>query len=95
MLCRFAATAFSVLLKQFRNGSQRFVHLLSSSKFACNVRFKDDDIGPFRISCSVLTTHAFAEVIFRSHRVIIFRRLPSSLLLHSFSVQPVLLVVHL
>jgi hypothetical protein len=54
-----------VLLNQFRNGTQRFVDLLSGSKFACNIRFQDDNISTFGISCSVLAPHTFAEVIFR------------------------------
>lgn len=73
VLCRLAAAAFPVLLKQFRNGTQRFVHLLSSSKFACDVRFQDDDISTFGISCSVLAPHTFAEVIFWTHRILVPR----------------------
>jgi hypothetical protein len=73
VLCRLAAGAFPVLLKQFRNGTQRFVHLLSGSKFACDVRFQDDDISTFSISCSVLAPHTFAEVIFWTHCTLVLR----------------------
>ncbi len=73
LLCRLTARWFSVLLKQFRNGTQRFVHLLSGSEFACDIGFQNDDISTFGISCGVLAPYAFAEVIFRTHRIFVPR----------------------
>jgi hypothetical protein len=64
MLCPFAARAFSFLLEQFRNRTQRLVHLLGGSKLECYVRFQDNHVGPLSILRSVLAPHASAEVIF-------------------------------
>lgn len=64
---------FPMLLKQFRNGTQRFIDLLSGSKFARNIRFQDDDITTFGIFCSVLAPHTFAEIIFPTHCIRVLR----------------------
>jgi hypothetical protein len=60
-----------VLLKQFRNGTQRFVHLLSGSEFACDIGFQNNHISAFGVSCGVLASYAFAEVIFWTHRILL------------------------
>ena len=95
VLCRLAARAFSLLLKQYRNCTQSFVHLLSGSELAGDVSFQNDDISTFGISCGVLAPYAFTEVIFWPHRIFVPRWLPSSSFFHSSSVLPSLLAVHL
>ena len=94
VLCRLAAFPFSLLVKQFGNGTQRIVHLRRRFELTCNVRFKDDHIGTLGVPRGVLAPHTFAEVIFWTHRVLAFRQLPFTLLLHNSSVRLVLLVVH-
>ena len=89
VLCRLAADAPSLLLKHFGNSPQRFVHLLSGSKFPCDVCFQDNHVSTRCIFRDVLAPHTFAEVIFRAHFVRGSRVLPFSWLLHNFFVQPV------
>ncbi len=78
-----------MLSKQFRNGTQSFVHLLGGLKLACHVGFEDNDISTFGILRGVLAPHTFAEVIFWPHPVLGFRLLPSNLFPHNSSVQSV------
>ena len=96
VLCRLTARALPMLLKQFRNSAQRFIHLLSRLELSRHVRFQNDHIGALCIPCRVLSAHTFAEVILWAHFILlVYRRFPSSLLLHNFSVQPVSVVLHL
>jgi hypothetical protein len=72
VLCRFAAGAFPVFLKQFRNGMQRFVDLLSGSKFGRNVRFQDDNISTFGNLAACLPLTPLLK-LFRPHCILILR----------------------
>ena len=46
-LCRLTILPFSLLLKQFGNGAESIIYLISSLELSCNVRFKDDDVRAF------------------------------------------------
>ena len=89
VLCRLAAFPLALLLKQFGNGTQRIIHLLSRFELSCHIRFKHDDVGAFGILRCVLSTHTLAEVIFRAHCVPPFRGSALSLFLHGSFVQHV------
>ena len=86
---------FPVLLEQFRNSAQGLVHLLCSSKFSRDIWLEHDHIGAFGILRGMFAPHSLAEVILRTHRVPVFRRLPSTLFLHSFFVRLAWPVLHL
>jgi hypothetical protein len=85
---RLPTNAFSLLLKQLSNGTQRFVDLFSGSKLPRDVWLKNNDVRAFGVPCCMLPSHTFAEVLFWTHCVPFVGPLPSSLFLHNFSVQP-------
>ncbi len=83
-----------MLLKQLRDSAQGFIHLLGGSKLSGDVRFEYNHVRAFRILYSVLASHACAEVVSRTHCVLLFRHFPSRLLLHNSCVQLVSLAAH-
>jgi len=64
------AVVFGVV-EAVSNDTQRFVHLLSGSEFACDIGFQNNHISAFGVSCGVLASYAFAEVIFWTHRILL------------------------
>ncbi len=82
----YCRRAFGVA-EAFGNGTQRFIHLVCSAKFSCDVWLQHDHICTLGILCGMLSPNALTEVIPCANGVLGFRLFLSSRFFNSFSVR--------
>jgi hypothetical protein len=74
VLCRLAAFPLALLLKQFGNGTQRIIHLLSRFELSCHIRFKHDELSCGRVKRKRARSERIPKIGRRLQRLLERRR---------------------